>query len=331
MACERVRAGRLLSPSSPADQRIWRALDIARFVVRRLIFSGAVLAGVLVLVFIMGHAVGDPARLMLPPGAPRERYEELRTALGLDAPLYEQFVRTIGDWLRGDFGTSLWQRVPALPLAIGRMPATIYLAFVTLLLAVPVGVLLGAISAIRPGSKADKILTVVSLSGVSIADFWLALMLILVFGVQLGWLPTSGYGGLNFVLLPSVTLATPAIGRIAQVIRTVMLEQMRMPYVVTARSRGLPERSVVMSHVLRNVAIPAVTFGAGEAAALLNGAIVVETVFAWPGIGKLLIDAIVKRDFPLVQATIFVVTLTVILVNLLVDITYSLLDPRVTR
>jgi peptide/nickel transport system permease protein len=300
-------------------------------VVQRLIFSGAVLAGILVLVFILGHAIGDPAKLMLPEGAPPARYEELRAALGLNAPLYEQFVRTIGEWLHGDFGTSLWQRVPALPLALGRMPATIYLAFMTLLLAVPVAVLLGVISAMRPGSKTDTILTVIAFAGVSVAEFWLALMLILVVGVSLRWLPTSGYGGLSYVLLPTVTLAIPTIGRIAQVKRTVMLEQMSMPYVVTARSRGLSERAVVMTHVLRNVAIPAVTFSASEAAALLNGCLVIETVFAWPGIGKLTIDAIERRDFPLVQASVFVLTLTVILVNLLVDFTYPMLDPRVKR
>jgi peptide/nickel transport system permease protein len=289
------------------------------------------LAAVLVLVFLMGHAVGDPAKLMLGPDAPRERYEEVRTALGLDAPLYEQFVRTIGNWLRGDFGTSLWQDVPALPLALGRMPATLYLAIATLLLAIPTAVLLGSISAMRPGSSVDKFLTVLALIGVSVADFWLALMLLLLFAVELRWLPTSGYGGLDHVVLPSVTLAGAIIGRIAQLTRTVVLEQMSMPYVVTARARGLSERSLVIFHVLRNAAIPAVTFSAGEAAALLNGAIIVETVFAWPGIGKLLIDAIVRRDFPLIEASVFVVTLTVICVNLLVDLTYPLLDPRVRR
>jgi peptide/nickel transport system permease protein len=288
-----------------------------------------VLLGLIVVVFFMTHLVGDPVDLMLRPEATEEQRQALRERLGLNDPILVQFGRFVSGAVRGDFGESIWQRVPALPVVLDRLPATLYLATATLLLAVPLSILLGIISAIRPGSIVDRIVTVVSLGGVSTADFWLGLMLILLFAVRLGWLPTSGYGGFQFVILPALALAFRPLGRISQVVRSAMLDQFSQPYVITARAKGLTERVVVYLHTLKNAAIPVATLVGDEAASLLNGAVVIETVFGWPGVGILLIQAIERRDLPLIEASVIVIAVMIVTVNLVIDLTYSFLDPRV--
>lgn len=297
--------------------------------IRRIVHSGFILIGLIVAVFFVTHLLGDPARLMLRPEATDEQVEQLRESLGLNDPLLVQFGRFMGDLARGDIGNSLWQRVPAIGIVIDRVPATLYLAGVTLALAVPLAVLLGIVSAITPRSLADRGVTVFALAGVSTADFWLGLMLILLFAVELGWLPTSGYGGASFVVLPALALAVRPIGRVSQVVRSAMLDEMSKPYITTARAKGLGEQIVILSHTLKNAAIPILTMMGDEAASLLNGAVVIETLFGWPGIGILLIQAIEKRDLPLIEATVIVIATMIVLVNLLVDLTYSLIDPRV--
>jgi peptide/nickel transport system permease protein len=282
-----------------------------------------------VVVFFMTHLVGDPVDLMLRPEATEEQRQALRERLGLNDPILIQFGRFVSGAVRGDFGESIWQRVPALPIVLDRLPATLYLTSATLLLAVPLSILLGIISAIRPGSTGDRVVTVVSLGGVSTADFWLGLMLILFFAVRLGWLPTSGYGGFQFVILPAVALAFRPLGRISQVVRSAMLDQFSQPYVITARAKGLTERVVVYLHTLKNAAIPVATMVGDEAASLLNGAVVIETVFGWPGVGILLIQAIERRDLPLIEASVIVIAVMIVTVNLVIDLTYSFLDPRV--
>jgi peptide/nickel transport system permease protein len=282
-----------------------------------------------VVVFFMTHLVGDPASLMLRPEATAEQREAVRERLGLNDPILVQFGHFVSGMARGDFGDSLWQRVPALPVALSRLPATLYLTATTLLLAVPLAILLGIVSAVRPRSVIDRVVTVVALGGVSTADFWLGLMLILFFAVRLGWLPTSGYGGLQYVLLPALALAFRPLGRISQVVRSAMLDQLSQPYVTTARAKGLTDRVVVGLHTLKNAAIPVATLVGDEAASLLNGAVVIETVFGWPGVGILLIQAIERRDLPLIEACVVVIAVMVVTVNLLVDLTYTFLDPRV--
>lgn len=283
----------------------------------------------MIAVFFATHALGDPVRLMVSPEATDAQVETIREQLGLNDPLPVQFGRYVSSLARGDFGESIWQKVPAMPIVLDRLPATLYLAGVTLGVAVPLAVVLGIISAVRPRSLADRIVSVVSLIGVSIADFWLGLMLILIFAVQLGWLPTSGFGGLNFVILPAAALAVRPIGRISQVVRSAMLDQMNQGYVTTARAKGLKERIVISSHTLKNAAIPIITMTGDEAASLLNGAVVIETLFGWPGVGILLIQAIQNRDLPLVEATAITIAIMIVVLNLAVDLTYSLLDPRV--
>lgn len=299
-----------------------------RYSLRRTLHSFIVLVGVLVLVFLVVDQIGDPARLMLPADAPIQVYLDLRASLGLDDPFLERFGRAAGGWFTGDFGDSLWQGVPALGLALQRVPATLTLTIVSLVVAVPLALLLGTRSAIKPGSLTDRFLTTVSLTGVSIADFWLGLMLILIFSVQFGMLPTSGFGGVEYLILPAITLAFRPIGRIAQIARSALVEEMQKPYIKTLRSKGLTEQRIVRRHALKNSAIPIVTVAGDEIATFLNGAVVIETIFAWPGIGSLFIGAIERRDLPLIEACVFVVALMVILVNLVVDLTYAYIDPR---
>jgi peptide/nickel transport system permease protein len=299
------------------------------YLARRLAHSALVLFGVLTLVFLLGHGIGDPAKIILPPEHTQQQYLETRRALGLDDPLPVQFGRAVASWLNGTFGTSLWMRLPALPVALERVPATLYLTFVTMICALPIAVLLGTLSAVRPGTFLDRLLTVLSLAGVSTAEFWLGLMLILIVAVELGLLPTSGYGGLQFAILPALTLGFRPIGRVAQVTRSAMLDEIGKPYVVTARAKGLAERACIYGHTLKNAAIPIVTLCGDETAALLNGAVVIETVFGWPGIGSLLIQSITKRDLPLVEATVFIIATLIVTLNLIVDVVYTRLDPRV--
>ncbi|MCA9862391.1 MAG: ABC transporter permease [Thermomicrobiales bacterium] len=296
---------------------------------RRLVHSVVVLLGLVVAVFFFTHMLGDPARLMLRPEATAEQVEAVRDRLGLNDPLHEQFVRFMGGAVRGDFGESIWQRAPALPIMLDRLPNTLYLAGITILIAIPLAALLGIVSALRPGSLIDRASTVVGLAGVSIADFWLGLMLILFFAVNLGWFPTSGFGGPQYVILPALALMVRPLGRISQVIRSSMLDQLGQPYVTTARSKGLSERVVVTLHAMKNAAIPALTLIGDETAALLNGAVVIETVFGWPGIGLLLIQAIERRDLPLIEACVFAIAVMIIFANLLVDLAYTFFDPRI--
>lgn len=304
---------------------------MARYLARRILYSLVVTFGVLVFVFFMVQMVGDPVKLMLPSDVPESTYLEMREALGFNDPLPQRFVREVGGWVQGDFGDSLWQQIPALPLALDRIPKTLFLTLVTLGIAVPIALFLGAYSAIRPNSVVDRILTGISLAGISVADFWLGLMLILAFAVNLRWLPTSGFDGfshLKYVILPALALAFRPIGRISQVARSALVEEMKKPYILTARTKGLTEGQVVRRHALRNAMIPTLTVVGDETATFLNGAVVIETIFAWPGIGQLFIQAIERRDLPLVSACVFVVAMMTITLNLIVDVAYAGIDSR---
>lgn len=283
----------------------------------------------MVVVFFVTRLVGDPVRLMLHPNASDQQIQTVREQFGLDDPILTQFARFMRGLVGGDFGESMWMRTPAMEIAIDRLPATLYLAGVTIAIAFPLAVLMGIISAVRPRSMIDRIVTVIALTGLSVADFWLGLMVILLFAVELGWLPTSGFGGVDHVILPAITLAVRPLGRISQIQRSSMLDELSNGYISTARAKGLTENAVVLLHALKNAAIPTVTLAGHELTSLLNGAIVIETVFGWPGIGSLLIQAIERRDLPLVVATTILIATMVILINLLVDLLYAWLDPRI--
>lgn len=302
---------------------------MSRYLLRRALHSLGVVLVVVVLVFFVGRLVGDPARLMLPLDARPEQFESLRERLGLNDPLLQQFFTFITGALRGDFGQSYWQQVPALGLVIERLPATMLLAAATMCIALPLAILLGALAVLKPGSWADRAVNVVSLSGVSVVDFWLALMLIMIFSVNLGWLPTSGYGSIEYIVLPALVLAASPLGRIAQITRSALIDEMSKPYIRAARAKGMSRRQAVFRHGLKNAFVPIITMAGDETASVLNGAVVIETVFAWPGVGLLLIQAIQRRDLPLIEATVFVVALLIIITNLLVDLAYAYLNPRI--
>ena len=299
------------------------------YVLRRSVHSLIVMLVVVTLVFFVGRMVGDPATLMLPVDARPEQFDDLRERLGLNEPLLTQFFAFMGGALRGDFGNSFWQQVPALELVLARLPATLLLAATTMAIALPSAILLGALAVLKPGSWADRLVNVASLSGVSVVDFWLGLMLILIFSVNLGWVPTSGYGGIEYIVLPALVLAASPLGRIAQITRTAMLDEMSKPYIRAARAKGMSRRQAIFRHGLKNAFVPIITMAGDETTSVLNGAVVVEAVFAWPGIGLLLIQAIQRRDLPLIEATVLVVAVLVIVVNMLVDFAYAYLNPRI--
>lgn len=299
------------------------------YLIRRLIHSCFVLLGVSLLVFFVGRMIGDPARLMLPLEASEAQVEALRARLGFDQPIYVQLGRFLLDMIRGDFGMSIWQDVPAMSLVLSRFPATLYLTVAVIAFSLIVALPMGVVAAIWPRSAIDRLTTVISVTGVSIPTFWLALMLIILFAVNLGWFRTSGYGGVEYIVLPVLALSVVHIGRIAQVVRSCMLDELSRPYITTARSKGLQESQTVVRHALRNAAIPVITLTADEVAGLINGAVVIEVIFAWPGIGKLALEAIEKRDFPIVQADVLLVAGVVVLLNLVVDLTYAYIDPRI--
>ena len=283
----------------------------------------------LCVVFIGFRVIGDPVSIVLGWEASEQRKIQVRKNLGLDDPLHVQFTRFAGDIARGDFGDSFWQHKPTLPLVIDRLPATFYLSGVAMAIVLVLAVPLGAIAALRPRSLVDRLINVVALGGVSIVQFWLALMFILLVAVQLGWLRTSGYGGYQYVILPALTLAYPLIGQISQLTRSAMLDELSKPYIKAARAKGLSETRIVFTHALKNAAIPIITIFGGAIGSLLNGAIVVETVFGWPGIGQLTIQGFQFRDLPLVEATVFVIAVMIIVTNLLVDLSYTYLNPRI--
>lgn len=310
---------------------------------RRVLNSIILLFVTISFVFFAGRMIGDPALNMLGPGATPAALEKLRIVAGLNDPLWQQYLNYIGGLLIGDFGVSYrfgFSVLPALDLkelgqpviniVLERLPATFFLAGSALAVAVPLGILMGVTAAVHPRSTADRIVTALSLAGVSVVQFWLGLMLIVLFSVQLGWLPTGGYGGFHHVILPALTLAARPIGRIAQVTRSAMMDELAKPYIVTARAKGVQNHRIVYHHALRNAAIPIITMIGDETSALLTGAILVEKIFAWPGVGLLIIDSLSRSDLPLIQASIAIVAALVIIVNLLVDFSYRYFKPEIT-
>ncbi|WP_199089052.1 ABC transporter permease [Bosea sp. ASV33] len=287
--------------------------------------------GVVTIVFVVSRMLGDPAVLLLPIGATEDQLSELRTQLGLDQPLLEQYLTFLSHALKGDFGQSFQFARPALDVVLERLPATALLAGCALAIGVLVGGLAGALAAIYRGSAIEGLVLLVALLGQATPSFWLGIMLILFFAVQLGWFPTGGYGEWQNLVLPAMTLACFTTASIARLLRSSMLDVMRDDYVRTAYAKGLAPRRVYIWHVGRNSLIPVVTMTGILAGELLGGAAVTETVFAWPGVGRLIVQAIETKDFPVVQAGVAVVATIFVVVNLLVDLLYTLIDPRIRQ
>src|SRR5215470_2022143 len=280
-------------------------------------------------VFAMVRLSGDPVLLFMPMDIQAKDVEEYRRRLGFNDPLVIQYARFMKNAVRGDFGESLRYRRDALGLVLERLPATLLLAGIAMLLTLTVAVPLGIVTAVRRDGALDHAGTVVTVLGQAVPGFWLGLVLIYVFAVHLRWLPTGGIGGLAHLVLPSIVLAAFYAARVARLTRSAVLETLGEDYVLTARAKGLAERRVIGKHALRNSAIPIVTLAGLEAGQLLGGAVVTETIFAWPGLGRLTVQALLNRDFPVVMAAVSFTSIAYTLMNLVVDLLYGWLDPRV--
>ncbi|OFX30022.1 MAG: peptide ABC transporter permease [Armatimonadetes bacterium RBG_16_67_12] len=300
------------------------------YIVKRLLLTLPVIFGVAFVVFAMVRVIpGDPAQIIAGETATKDFVEAVRKDLGLDRPLLQQFASFMGNLLRGDFGRSIRSRAPVTIELAARIPNTLTLTFAGLLVAVVVGVGAGIVSAVRPYSFVDTAVMIVALAGLSMPVFWSGLMLILIFAVRLGWLPAVGTGSLAHLVLPAVTLGMATAAIIARMTRSSMLEVLRSDYIRTARAKGVGEPTVVNRHAFRNALIPVITVVGLQMGTLLSGAVLTESVFAWPGVGRLLVEGILTRDYPIVQAAVLVVALAFVVVNLVVDVLYAVVDPRI--
>jgi peptide/nickel transport system permease protein len=296
---------------------------------KRLGHAVIVIIGVTIAVFLITRMTGDPVRLMAPLDASAKDIELLRTQLGFNRPLPVQFL----EYLKGvavlDFGDSLRHRQPAMIMVFERMPATIQLTLVAIVMAILVAVPAGVIGATRKGSIADAVGTLLALLGQSMPVYWLGILLIIVFGVQLKWLPAGGKSDWTSFILPAATLAAFTAASIMRMLRSGMLEVMTQDFIRTARAKGIAERYVLYKHALRNALIPVVTVIGLQMGALLSGSVITETIYAWPGVGRFVVQAINNRDFFVVQAAVFLFALIIVVINLATDVLYSLLDPRI--
>jgi ABC-type dipeptide/oligopeptide/nickel transport system permease component len=288
-----------------------------------------VMLGVSVVVFALVHLSGDPVLLMVSSDSPPDVVAAARRDLGFDRPLPEQFWRYIVHAAQGDLGVSLRSHRPVTALILERLPATVELTVAALVIAIATAIPAGVVSAVKRGSAIDRLAMVGAVAGQAVPIFWLALLLIAFFGVRLRWLPVYGHGTLAHLVLPAVSLSMIILGRLARLVRSSMLEVLGQDYVRTARGKGLAEPRVLARHALKNAAIPIVTLLGLQFAQLLGGAVVTETIFAWPGIGRLVVEAIFNRDFPVVQGVVLLVSLIFVAVNVLVDLAYAALDPRI--
>jgi peptide/nickel transport system permease protein len=303
---------------------------VLRFLARRLALTIPVLLGVATLVFSLIHFIpGDPAQAMLGEAAPQADVEELRRRLGFDRPLLEQYGVFLRGVARGDLGTSLRTGAPVTDQILERMPATIELAAAAMLVAIGVSIPLGIAAAVWRGTLIDHAAMTLSLTGVSIPNFWLGPLLAIIFAIELGWLPVSGRGSLAHLVLPAISLGAALAAILARMTRATLLEELREQYVLAARARGVSRLRAVVRHAFRNSLIPVVTLLGLQFGAVLTGAVITETIFAWPGIGRELIQSIGFRDYPMVQGCILLIAATYVGVNLLTDLVYGVLDPRI--
>jgi peptide/nickel transport system permease protein len=320
---------------------------MTRYLARRFWQSLLVLFGISLIVFIILHLTGDPAVLLMPPDATREDIQNFRKIMGFNDPLFvrwppwqylhppwrfladTQYGRFFMGAIRGDFGTSFRHQQPALGLVLERMPATIELTLAAMAIAISVAIPVGILSAVRRNSAVDHVGMVMALLGQSMPVYWLGIMLILLFAVRLNLLPAFGTGSLRHLILPAVTLGAFSMARMARLTRSGMLEVLGQEYVRTARAKGLSEIRVILKHSLKNAAIPVITVIGLDLGTLLGGAVITETIFAWPGVGRLAVQAIANRDYPVVQAAVFTLASIFVIINFLVDVLYTYLDPRV--
>ena len=309
---------------------LWGEIAMGRYLLKRLWHTVYVVIGISMISFFFIHLSGDPVMLMLPADASVAQMEQLRQQLGLNDPLPVQYWRFATRAIRGDFGESLYYHIPALRLILERLPASLELAVAAMVVALAISVPIGIISAVRRGSALDMASMFAALFGLSMPHFWLGIMFILLFSVKLGWLPTSGRGTLAQLIMPALALGLSLMAMFARLTRSVMLEVLSLDYVRTARAKGLKERIVIGKHALKNALIPLVTVAGMQFGFLIGGTVIIETVFAWPGAGRLVVQAIFNRDYPLVQACVFILALIFVTINFLVDMLYVYLDPQIS-
>jgi peptide/nickel transport system permease protein len=312
-----------------APLRFLSRRPLALFVVKRVLQAVVVLFFVATVAFFIIRIAGDPVRALLPEGATLQQEQELRHSLGYDRPLFVQYVSYLGDLLHLNFGQSVFFQQPAIDVIMDRLPATLRLASAALLFAIVVAIPAGIISAVRRGKATDSSVMAVVLVGQSTPAFFVGIVLILVFAVELRVLPASGIGGFQNLVLPAVTLGLYSAAMIARLLRSSLIDVLGEDHIRTAKAKGLSPLKVVMGNGMRNAALPVVTIVGLEVGSLLGGAIITEQVFSWPGVGRLTIEAITNRDYPLVQATVLFLAVVFVVVNLIVDILYAFLDPRV--
>ena len=303
------------------------------YLIRRVGHSVLIIAGLMALLFFATNVLGDPVELLVGDDAVQEVVDALRAKYGLDRPLHVRFADYYWKFLQGDFDRSIRLHIQARQLVFERLPNTGLLAAAAWGIGM-VGIPIGMLAARRPRGFMDRVVNVLSFAIISIPEFWLALMLILLIAVQFELLPTSGFVGLGpsgwkYLILPAMALSPRVLGRNAQITRATMIEELGRQYVATARSKGLGETTILYTHVLKNASISIITLMGDELAGFMNGATIIETIFGWPGLGKLLIDAINARDLPVITATVFIVALMVMVINFMVDLVYTWLDPRI--
>ena len=302
---------------------------MTRYVLKRLIYAVFVIFCVVTIVFFLTRLSGDPARLMAAPDASDEEILELREALGLNKPLIVQYGEYLVRAVQGDFGMSYRHGEPAMQLVLDRLPMTMRLSGMALLIALLVALPLGLIAAVYRDSILDQAAMTLSLFGQSFPTFWMGIMLILIFSETLRWLPTSGTGGIEYMILPAVTLSFQTTANVTMLLRSSMLEVVRQDFIRTARAKGVQERGVIVAHALRNAALPVITAISLQIGPMLGGAVVTETVFAYPGMGRLAVQAINNRDFTVVQAFVVVMAVIIVSINLITDLIYTVVDPRI--
>jgi peptide/nickel transport system permease protein len=300
-----------------------------RYIVQRLLQGIVLLFLVAAIVFFLGRLTGNPVDLMLPEGSTPEDRIAMSRALGLDGPLYQQFLIFIGNALHGDLGTSIRMREPTVDVFFSRLPNTLAIIPWAILLAMSVGIPLGVVASLNRGNFLDRAAGAIAVMGIATPSFWLGIVLIFVFSVELGWLPSGRMGGPEHYVLPVITLAAFLVAGSMRLVRSSMLEVMDSEFVKLARIKGLSEGVVIWKHCLRNALIPVLTLWGVFVGNLITGAIIVETVFAWPGIGRLTYEAVIYRDFPLLQAIIILKAMLILVINLSVDILYAYVDPRI--
>lgn len=300
-----------------------------RYVVERLIQAIIAIFGVLTIVFVVMHFSGDPTLLLVPPDATAEMINELRHQLGFDQPIWVQYLHYLAGLVQLDFGQSVVQRTPAIDIVASRLPYTIELAAGAILVAIGFGIPAGILMATKRGSLIERVLTVIVVTGQSVPTFLSGIILIFVFAVTLRWLPTSGSGSLASLIMPSIALGAISMSTFARMTRISVIDELGKDYVRAGRARGLSLGAVVVRHVLRNAAIPVITIAALEIGNLLAGAVIIETVFAWPGIGQLAIQSIQSRDFLVVQVIVLLISFVYVLTSVLADFVYVLVDPRI--